>query len=687
MADARNFPETRREYIRLQGGLDLVTSTLDLKPGVLRDALNYEISTTGGYSRIAGYERYDGRPNPSDAAVSSLIASSVTGLAVGDSINGQTSGATGVIIAISGTSVFYTKATGAFVVAENLREGLSVIGTITATSAAVTDPQTLAQNLNLAADTYRADIQAVPGSGPVRGVAYYNDNLYAWRNNAGGTALVMHKATSGGWTTVALGHELSFTAGLAAGIVAGNTVTGATSGATGVVARVVVQSGAFSSNNAAGRLILSSTTGTFAAAENLQVAGTNRATCSGAASAITLQPGGRVRTDQGSVAGGATIKLYGADGANRGFEFDGTTYVPIVTGMTNDTPDFVKLHQRHLFFAFGNSVQHSGVGEPYLWSPIFGAAELTINGDLTDWAQMPGAQTTGALVMYTRNTTHVLYGTDSTDWNLVAFQRDTGGYADSAQAMGSLYALDDRGVLELSASQNYGNFADASLTVNIAPWLQTRRNLVTGSSINREKNQYRIFFSDGTGLYITVVNGRLRGCMPVQFSHSVACACNGETGSGAETNFFGSTDGYVYRLDAGTSFDGAAIPATGLLVFSNQGGLRINKRYRSGTLEVRGNSYVELQVGYNLAYGDATRVDQGVQTIYENSFQAPYWDSFTWDNFVWDGLSLGPVEFFLTGTAENIAVRVDSNSDYFQPYTLNSLILEYTVRRGLRYAE
>lgn len=687
MADARSFPQTNRELVRLQGGLDLVTSTLDLKPGVLRDSLNYEINTTGGYSRIAGYERYDGRPNPSDAAVSSLIASAVTGLAVGDSINGQTSGATGVIIAISGTSVFYTKATGAFTVGENLREGLTVIGTITATAAGLTNAQTLAQYLNLAADVYRADIQAVPGSGPVRGVAWYGDNLYAWRDNVGATAMVMHKASGSGWATVALGSELAFTAGLAAGIVDGNTVTGLTSGATGVVARVVVQSGSFAANNAAGRLILSSTSGTFVAAETLRVAGTNRATASGAATAITLQPGGRVRTDQGSVAGGATIKLYGADGVNRGFEFDGTTYVPVATGMTSDMPDHVKLHQRHLFFAFGNSVQHSGVGEPYLWSPIFGAAELTINGDLTDWAQMPGAQTTGALVMYTRNTTHVLYGTDSADWNLVAFQRDTGAYAHSAQPMSSIYALDDRGVLELSASQNYGNFADTSLTVNIAPWLQTRRNLAVGSSINREKSQYRLFFSDGTGLYITIVNGRLRGCMPVQFSHAVACACNGETGSGAETNFFGSTNGYVYRLDAGTSFDGDAIPATGLLVFSNQGGLRINKRYRSGTLEVRGNSYLELQIGYNLAYGDATRVDQGVQSVYPNAFQAPYWDSFTWDNFVWDGLSLGPLEFFLTGTAENIAVRVDSNSDYFQPYTLNSLILEYTVRRGLRYAE
>ena len=41
--------------------------------------------------------------------------------------------------------------------------------------------------------------QAVPGSGPVRGVWLYNGDVFAWRDNAGGTALVMHKATAGGW--------------------------------------------------------------------------------------------------------------------------------------------------------------------------------------------------------------------------------------------------------------------------------------------------------------------------------------------------------------------------------------------------------------------------------------------------------------------------------------------------------
>ena len=44
------------EIISLQGGLDQVTPTLSLKPGMLRDALNVEASITGGYTRIKGYD-------------------------------------------------------------------------------------------------------------------------------------------------------------------------------------------------------------------------------------------------------------------------------------------------------------------------------------------------------------------------------------------------------------------------------------------------------------------------------------------------------------------------------------------------------------------------------------------------------------------------------------------------------
>ena len=78
------------------------------------------------------------------------------------------------------------------------------------------------------------------------------------------------------------------------------------------------------------------------------------------------------------------------------------------------------------------------------------------------------------------------------------------------------------------------------------------------------------------------------------------------------------------------------------------------------------------------------RVDQGTGLPYSANFSAPYWDSFIWDAFVWDGLSLSPSEIEVTGTAENIAIRIDCNADYIQPFTINSLILHYMIRRGVR---
>ena len=62
-----NTPPVQYDLIRLSGGLDQVTPTLSLQPGVARRAANFECSINGGYTRIAGYERFDGRPSPSAA--------------------------------------------------------------------------------------------------------------------------------------------------------------------------------------------------------------------------------------------------------------------------------------------------------------------------------------------------------------------------------------------------------------------------------------------------------------------------------------------------------------------------------------------------------------------------------------------------------------------------------------------
>jgi hypothetical protein len=676
-------PRVSYDLIRLNGGLDQVTPTLSLPPGVARRAANFECSITGGYTRIAGYERFDGHASPS-AAVYNLLVCAITGtIAVGNTIVGVSSAATGKVIARADNDVIITRQTGTFTAGESLTVSSTTVGTITTVQGISADGLLDATYRGLAADDYRTNISAVPGSGSVLGVSYYNGVCYAWRNNVGATASIMYKSSSSGWTAVTLGKILTFDTGLVE-IADGVTLTGQTSGATGVVARTVLESGSWAAHDAVGQLVLSSTTGTFSVGENLRIGATTYAHATSVATQIALAPSGRYETVIANFGGGtANYKMYGCDGKNNAFEFDGTTYVPIRTGMTVDTPNHVVFHKQHLFLAFGASLQFSALGYPYQWDPLLGAGEIAMNGAITNLLVLPGNQSSGALGVYTRQDTSVLYGTSSATFQLSAFNTGTGAYAYTAQNLDQSYVLDDRGVISMSTSLNFGNFVPASLTMNLRPFIQAHRDLAVGSSVNRDKGQYRIFFSDGTALYLTIMNGQVLGSMPIQFADTINCCVDSESTSGGTVQFFGSTNGFVYQMDMGTSFDGDDIAANINLVYNSTKSPRILKRYRKASLEVTGDSYAEVQFGYDLGYRTQD-LTQAADATYTNDLRSSYWDEMIWDNFVWDGADIAPTEIEVTGTAVNMAIRLSSNSNILNSFTVNNIIVHYTLRRGIR---
>lgn len=680
---ATQLPSVQYDLISLGGGLDQVTPTLALRPGIARRAANFEASINGGYTRIAGYERFDGRPNPSDATYTILTVQLSGAVEAGDILTGQTTGATAVVMDIDDDNIVVTKEVGFFASGEILLDNGTPVGAIVAVAGVAADGLEDAEYKNQAADVLRADIVVVPGDGPVRGVVYYKGDAFAWRNSADTLSAKFYKSSTSGWTEQALGIELKFDGGLSV-IADGNTVTGQNSGATGVVKRVVIESGSFSNGDAVGRLIFASITGTFVNDEQIRVGGQHAADADGTQAAITMLPDGRFEMVVGNFGGGpGNTRVYGCDGKNRAFEFDGETFVPINTGMIVDKPNHIAVHKQHLFLSFGSSLQFSSIAEQYKFSPLLGAGELVMNDEITNLLELPGDQSSGALGVFTRNDTQVLYGSSSENFQLVTLNSGTGAIAYTAQTMDAAYVLDDRGVLTMSAAQNFGNFDTSSLTLNIRPYIQFRRNLATASLVNREKAQYRVFFSDGAAVYITIANGKVLGSMPVQLQHPVTCAVEGETPDGSATSFFGSNNGFVYRLDAGTSFDGDVIPANLSLVFNSIRSPRIRKRYRKASVELTGDSYAEIQVAYDLGYRSAD-ITQSGNSAYETDLRNSFWDNMQWDNFVFDGNELSPSEVEVDGTAENIAISISATSDLFRPFTVNSILLHYSIRRGLR---
>lgn len=676
------MPPTASSFFPFTGGLDLVTPPVSMFNGALRSASNVEIGINGGYARLGGYERYSGQARPSDAVYAILTCTITGSVALGDVLTDNAGTSFGTVIALASGQAVLTRLTGTFSTG-NIKVGVTVVGTCVGAQqiAAASTPALNASYRNLAADVYRALIAAVPGSGNILGVHQYNGSVYAFRNNAGGTAAVMHKNSAAGWTAITFGEEISFS-NANTSVEDGDTLT--QGAVTATVSRVVLQTGTLASGVNTGRLILTGRAGGNFAAGAATSSGAGVLTLAGAQTAITLLPGGRYEFENWNFGGGTgTKKMYGCDGVNRGFEFDGSTFVPIATGMTTDAPVHLKAHKNQLFFSFAGSAQHSGIGTPYVWSAVAGAAELACGDTIAGFLGLAGTATSAALGIYTRNRTLVLYGNSAADWNLVPYSEEAGALPYTIQFVSHGIVLDDQGITLLATTQNYGNFQNSVVSDKITPYLNDLIDTASASCIVRRKNQYRLFFSGGDAVYMTLKDGKITGMTPASLPNPVLCISSAEGASGQEEIYFGSSDGHVYQMDVGTSFDGAAIAWHAELAFNHFGGPRQLKTFRKGVTEVTGSGYCEFNFAYSLAYG-STEFDAPATQALTSSLSGTNWDTFIWDRFFWDGRTLMPSEADITGTAENIALMFSGSSDQFEPFTLNSAIVHFTPRRGMR---
>lgn len=681
MSRRPRFPKVVPDYMPLGGGLDLLTPSISMPPGKVISSQNYEPQIGGGYRRIAGFERFSGKALPSSKSYWLATVALTGAVAVGETLTGVTSGKTGVILyQESATVLVLAVVSGTFTSGEDINNGSGVVGTIGAVSLSnASDPSDHADYTNLAADNWRTQIAAITGSGAIRGVWYYNGNWYAFRDNAGATAGTMWKATTGGWSQVVFGTEIQFTTATAQ-IFDGDTITGATSGATATVVRAMLRTGTWTVAGA-GTLIISGVTGTFQNAEILTVGGGNKVTTSSLATAITRAAGGTLEFCNANFTGStATKKMYGADGVNLAFEFDGTNYIPIRTGMATDKPEHVIEHRGNLYLSFLGSAQYSGVGDPYAWTVVLGAGEIATGEYITGFQTQRGGAANASLAIYTEGRTYVLYGTPgASGFELIPSTDDIGAFAFTMQSIGNdTLNLSNRGIQRLKTTLAFGNFEYASVSHLIQPLMTSKRGLQTCSTSLRARNQYRVFFNDNTAVTVGLTGDKINGLMPLDYGMPVRCVCTAEVADGSEVTMFGSDDGYVYQDNIGTSFDGDPITSWIRFPFNNAKSPRVEKQYRSAILELVVEGYAQIDVTYDLGYGTLD-VAQGVAALDQQLLAAGgFWDQFIWDQFAWDAQAVGNPRISLDGTEKNISLLFYSSRDQDDPYTFTGITVCYT---------
>lgn len=724
MARAR----TRTWYYALEGGLDVVSPPSSIKAGRAITMFNFEPWYEGGYRRIPGYERTDGRPRPSDATYVGFDTTDFGALAIGATVTGDTSGATGIVVGKTdfATDEYYaigvSKVTGTFQNGETCNTAdFTILSAPTLLYEAYAAPENFygLQDANYksiwkaaAANLYRADIAVVPGSGRVRGAWRRGADQFAIRNNAGATAGILHLASSSGWVTtgITLAYYLFFDTGLAAGanLAEGDTIEGTTSGETAVVHRIVLNGGSGAwDGTGEGYVILTSPSGAFTSGEDFELATVPIFSAVGTPTQFSFPVNGRYQFLNHNFYGGAdTLRVYGVNGEGPAFEIDENNVVspillpsnPIADSGTPppaNEPFMIEEHRGHLFLAFeGGSFIHSIPGEPLNLSGFLGAAEFGMGDEITGMNSVVG----NVLVVKTRRTTKGLYGTDVTNWELRRIAEQSGAIAYSSQKIDTVYSVDDLGITSLARTDQFGDFVTATISQQIQPIINGRRSTFVDSTIVRESNQYRSYYSDGSCIVAYVLAGSEQARFSSRYNYAqygmllyddpIASIYNTEDETGKERTYFvtsnAANQGFVYEDRIGTSFDGADIVSFIRTAYTDLKAPRIRKKYRRADIEMTSESQMPVIFVHDPTYGSEEITSSITDLDYTLDKEIPIREgNDVWDiaAFQWGGEIMASTRMDLSGSGENISFIFATAADFIEPFVIQGITVHYDLRR------
>ena len=524
------------------GGLYTNLSPLQLGnrfPGSARILRNFEPSIEGGYRRIEGYEKYDDNyiPPYGEPVVQGSGQSGTT-LEIANIYTTPVEGDTLTIAGVSGT---YTIDTG----------GVSY------SSANKTATLTLTASL----DSSPADQAAVTfgnTSDTIEGVAYFGSRAIAFRNSD------LFESTGSGWSKIN-------TPDYGTVLVDGGSQTGGTLDVDGIdvtpqAGDTFTIAGVEKVYTIIGAVSVTSGAATITITPNLASSPADDA-------AITFlstsrESGNKHRWAQYRFA--STNRIVMVDGTNPPAYYDGTTFVSI-----DDAPssaigaEHVAIFKNHAFYAKDNILVFSAPYDEDSFDVGLGAGEIDIGASITGLIVFREQ-----LIIFCEQKIFRLAGTTVSDFQLQSITDDIGCIdTDTIQEVGGdVVFLAPDGLRMLSGTERIGDFGLAVISKVIQSEFD---NFITKSTsyaslVIREKSQYRLL-----GFSSSITDESAVGILGTQFSGQggsemawgelrgirayVAYSIYTST---TETILFANTDGYVYQMESGNSFDGDDIRAT-----------------------------------------------------------------------------------------------------------------------------
>lgn len=649
------MPDRWQTYaIEFKGGL--VTNLSPLQhgmqlPGSARTLRNYEPSVEGGYRRILGFSKFDSNVVPPYGTP--LVhggSQSGTTLIIGNLFTSPVAGDTLTVAGVSGT---YTIASsGVSYSSTNKRATL-----------------TLTTSLN-SSPADQAAVTFTSGAGTMQAVATHEDIIIAARGSD------LFKSSGSGWTKIN-------TPNYGTPLVNGASQTGSTLNADGFSAAPQVGD-------------------TFTiAGVNLIYTVLSTPTLSSGAAAISINPALNsspannavitfLTTDRSGMTKGRFTQynfngidfIAGVDGANNPFKYDTSTFT-VLDGAPTDVlgASHVVNFKNQLFFAKGSSITFTAPFTDNDFSAANGAGSLNVGNTITGLIVFREQ-----LIIFSERTISRLVGNTIADFQLQPITRDIGCIeTDTIQEIGGdIMFLGPDGIRSLAATEKIGDFDLAVVSKPIQAEVTNfvNRNTSFSSVVIRKKNQYRLM-----GFNTNFTADSSQGVLATQTQEGLSWSeLRGIRAYVADSNYnaaneevaFAHTDGYVYSMETGNSFDGAAIPSSFATPFIPINDPRTRKTiYRMFLYtDPQGSFSATMNLKFDFEESGVIQPDGVTFDNTAGATAAAFYGESIYGSGSYGGTIQRLFDSQTIGSGNVVSIQFVSDSDN-PPYSLDALTLEY----------
>ena len=341
--------------------------------------------------------------------------------------------------------------------------------------------------------------------------------------------------------------------------------------------------------------------------QNVYFSGGGSAAWTSITTSTTLDTSGTgvVRFEKLNYSGADTLII--VDGLSYPFRYKSSTFEELTSLPSSiEGANHVINFQNHLFVAKGSEVFFSAPFDEADFTPASGAGSFKLD----DASNVTGLKVFRyQLIIFTERSIHRLAGQSVANFQLTPITRDLGcTESDTIQEVGGdVMFLAPDGLRLLSATERNNDFGLAVVSRNIQNDILEfiANNPSFSSAVVRSKSQYRLLgfnsdFTSDSAQGIIAVQRAAQGGVGVEFARTLginARVAYSDLVENTERILFANSDGYVYNMESGNSFDGGNISATFKTPFFPINDPSVRKQLHKMELFTDPQGTIDLDVG------------------------------------------------------------------------------------------